>query len=106
MSIDDLWYKNAVIYCLDVQKYQGANRGIRRRLAPMLGNNRRRLELAISLLFSLPGTPMMQYAMRSGSGTTSGCPERECARCRPSRPERRTARVRTACNRRGWRAIT
>jgi maltose alpha-D-glucosyltransferase/alpha-amylase len=37
-------------------------RGIRRRLAPILGNDRRRLELAFSLLFSLPGTPMMQYA--------------------------------------------
>ena len=30
------------------------NRGIRRRLAPMLGNDRRRLELAYSLLFSSP----------------------------------------------------
>src|SRR5574339_445951 len=25
MSIDDLWYKNAIIYCLDVEKYQDAN---------------------------------------------------------------------------------
>jgi len=25
MSIDDLWYKNAVIYCLDVEKFQDAN---------------------------------------------------------------------------------
>jgi maltose alpha-D-glucosyltransferase/alpha-amylase len=25
MSIDDLWYKNAVIYCLDVEKYQDTN---------------------------------------------------------------------------------
>jgi maltose alpha-D-glucosyltransferase/alpha-amylase len=25
MSIDDLWYKNAVIYCLDVEKYQDGN---------------------------------------------------------------------------------
>ena len=31
------------------------DRGIRRRLAPMLKNDRRRLELAFSLLFSLPG---------------------------------------------------
>jgi len=36
------------------------DRGIRRRLAPMLGNDRARLELAFSLLFSLPGTPMLQ----------------------------------------------
>ena len=25
MSIDDLWYKNAIIYCLDVEKYQDGN---------------------------------------------------------------------------------
>ncbi len=44
------------------------DRGIRRRLAPMLGNDRRRLELAFSLLFSLPGTPMMQYGDEIGIG--------------------------------------
>jgi glycosidase len=37
------------------------NRGIRRRLAPMLDNHRERLELAFSLMFTLPGTPMLQY---------------------------------------------
>src|SRR5262249_53365967 len=37
------------------------DRGIRRRLAPMLGNDRRRLELANSLLFTLPGTPILRY---------------------------------------------
>jgi maltose alpha-D-glucosyltransferase/alpha-amylase len=36
-------------------------RGIRRRLAPMLGNDRRRLELAYALIFSLPGTPVLFY---------------------------------------------
>ena len=55
-------------------------RGIRRRLAPMLGNNRRRLELAFSLLFSLPGTPMMQYGDEIGIGENLRLPERECAR--------------------------
>ena len=44
------------------------DRGIRRRLTPMLGNDRRRLELAFSLLFSLPGTPMMQYGDEIGMG--------------------------------------
>src|SRR6185312_4294928 len=44
------------------------DRGIRRRLAPMLKNDRRRLELAFSLLFSLPGTPMMQYGDEIGMG--------------------------------------
>jgi maltose alpha-D-glucosyltransferase/alpha-amylase len=56
------------------------DRGIRRRLAPMLGNDRRRLELAFSLLFSLPGTPMMQYGDEIGMGDNLRLPERECAR--------------------------
>jgi maltose alpha-D-glucosyltransferase/alpha-amylase len=42
-------------------------RGIRRRLAPMLGD-RRRLELAMSLLFTLPGTPMLIYGDEIGMG--------------------------------------
>jgi maltose alpha-D-glucosyltransferase / alpha-amylase len=37
------------------------NLGIRRRLAPLLGNNRRRIELMNALLFSLPGTPVIYY---------------------------------------------
>jgi maltose alpha-D-glucosyltransferase/alpha-amylase len=61
-------------------KMQLYNRGIRRRLAPMLGNDRRRLELAFSLLFSLPGTPMMQYGDEIGIGDDLSLPERECAR--------------------------
>jgi maltose alpha-D-glucosyltransferase / alpha-amylase len=56
------------------------HRGIRRRLAPMLGNDRRRQELAFSLLFSLPGTPMMQYGDEIGMGDDLSLPERECAR--------------------------
>jgi maltose alpha-D-glucosyltransferase/alpha-amylase len=56
------------------------HRGIRRRLAPMLGNDRRRLELAFSLLYSLPGTPMMQYGDEIGMGDDLSLPERECAR--------------------------
>ncbi|HAA32905.1 MAG TPA: trehalose synthase [Cyanobacteria bacterium UBA8553] len=42
--------------------------GIRRRLAPMLGGDRRRLELAYSLLFSLPGTPLLRYGDEIGMG--------------------------------------
>jgi maltose alpha-D-glucosyltransferase / alpha-amylase len=56
------------------------DRGIRRRLAPMLHNNRRLMELAFSLLFSLPGTPMMQYGDEIGIGDNLRLPERECAR--------------------------
>src|SRR3984957_17991466 len=36
-------------------------RGIRRRLAPMLEGDRRRIELAYSLMFTLPGTPVIRY---------------------------------------------
>ena len=54
-------------------------RGIRRRLAPMLGD-RRRLELAYSLLFSLPGTPVCATATRSAWATTSRLPERDAVR--------------------------
>jgi maltose alpha-D-glucosyltransferase/alpha-amylase len=56
------------------------NRGIRRRLGPMLNGDRARLELAFSLLFSLPGTPMMQYGDEIGIGENLRLPERECAR--------------------------
>jgi maltose alpha-D-glucosyltransferase/alpha-amylase len=56
------------------------NRGIRRRLAPMLGGDRRRLELALSMLFTLPGTPMMQYGDEIGIWDDLSLPERECAR--------------------------
>jgi maltose alpha-D-glucosyltransferase/alpha-amylase len=62
------------------RRMQLYNRGIRRRLAPMLGNDRRKLELAFSLLFSLPGTPMMQYGDEIGIGDNLRLPERECAR--------------------------
>jgi maltose alpha-D-glucosyltransferase / alpha-amylase len=56
------------------------HRGIRRRLAPMLSNDRRRLELAFSLLYALPGTPMMQYGDEIGMGDDLTLEERECAR--------------------------
>jgi maltose alpha-D-glucosyltransferase/alpha-amylase len=56
------------------------NRGIRRRLAPMLDNDRRKLELAFSLLFTLPGTPMLQYGDEIGIGDDLSLPERTCAR--------------------------
>ena len=43
-------------------------RGIRRRLAPMLGGDRRRIELAYALQFSLPGTPAIRYGEEIGMG--------------------------------------
>jgi maltose alpha-D-glucosyltransferase/alpha-amylase len=56
------------------------DRGIRRRLAPMLHGDRRRLELAYSLLFTLPGTPVVRYGDELGMGDELRLPERACAR--------------------------
>ncbi|HEX6467363.1 MAG TPA: maltose alpha-D-glucosyltransferase, partial [Terriglobales bacterium] len=44
------------------------NLGIRRRLAPLLGNDRRSIELMNGLLFSLPGTPVIYYGDEIGMG--------------------------------------
>jgi maltose alpha-D-glucosyltransferase/alpha-amylase len=44
------------------------NLGIRRRLAPLVSNNRRRLELLNGLLLSLPGTPVLYYGDEIGMG--------------------------------------
>jgi len=44
------------------------NVGIRRRLAPLLDNNRRRLELMNSILLSFPGTPVLYYGDEIGMG--------------------------------------
>jgi maltose alpha-D-glucosyltransferase/alpha-amylase len=44
------------------------NLGIRRRLAPLLGNHRRRIELMSALLFSMPGTPILYYGDEIGMG--------------------------------------
>jgi maltose alpha-D-glucosyltransferase/alpha-amylase len=61
----------------DMQLYQ---RGIRRRLAPMLDGDRRRIELAYSLLFTLPGSPVIRYGDEIGMGDDLSLPERDCAR--------------------------
>lgn len=44
------------------------NLGIRHRLAPLMGNNRKKIELLNSLLFSLPGTPVIYYGDEIGMG--------------------------------------
>ncbi|HEX8910284.1 MAG TPA: maltose alpha-D-glucosyltransferase [Anaeromyxobacteraceae bacterium] len=44
------------------------NLGIRRRLAPLMENSRRRIELLNSLLFSFPGTPILYYGDEIGMG--------------------------------------
>jgi maltose alpha-D-glucosyltransferase/alpha-amylase len=54
------------VYATDPQAR--INLGIRRRLGPLLGNHRRRIELMNGLLFSLPGTPVIYYADEIGMG--------------------------------------
>jgi maltose alpha-D-glucosyltransferase/alpha-amylase len=56
------------------------DRGIRRRLAPMLGNDLRRIALAYSLMFTLPGTPVLRYGEEIGMGDLLSLPEREAIR--------------------------
>ncbi len=52
------------------------NRGIRRRLAPMFDGDIRRQQLAYSLIFSLPGTPVLRYGDEIGMGEDLALPER------------------------------
>ncbi len=51
-------------------------RGIRRRLGPMLEGDERRLKSAYSLLFSLPGAPVIRYGDEIGMGDDLSLPER------------------------------
>ena len=53
------------------ERMQLYKRGIRRRLAPMLGN-RAQIEMAYSMLFSLPGTPVLRYGDEIGMGDDLG----------------------------------
>ncbi|SFZ82935.1 maltose alpha-D-glucosyltransferase/ alpha-amylase [Devosia enhydra] len=55
-------------------------RGLRRRLAPMLEGDMSRLKLAYSLLFALPGTPVLWYGEEIGMGENLALPEREAVR--------------------------
>jgi maltose alpha-D-glucosyltransferase/alpha-amylase len=56
------------------------SRGLRRRAAPMFGNNRERLELAYSLILTLPGTPVLRYGDEIGMGEDLSLNERESIR--------------------------
>ena len=56
------------------------DRGVRRRLAPMLNNDPRRLKLAYSLMLTLPGTPVLRYGDEIGMGDDLSLPERHAIR--------------------------
>ena len=55
-------------------------RGLRRRLPPMLGGDPRRVRMAYSLLFSLPGTPVLFYGEEIGMGENLSVPGRMAVR--------------------------
>ena len=56
------------------------NLGIRRRLAPLLDNDRRKIELAYSLLFTLPGSPIIYYGDEISMGDNIWLPDRNGVR--------------------------
>ena len=55
-------------------------RGLRRRLPPMLGNDQARLKMVYSLLFSLPGTPVLFYGEEIGMGENLAAEGRNAVR--------------------------
>jgi maltose alpha-D-glucosyltransferase / alpha-amylase len=61
----------------DMQLY---DRGIRRRLAPMLGGDQKRIRLAYVLQFSLPGTPVIRYGEEIGMGDDLSLQQRDSIR--------------------------
>jgi trehalose synthase len=61
----------------DMQLY---GRGLRRRLPPMLGGDERRMKMAYSLAFSLPGTPVLFYGEEIGMAENPGIPGRLAVR--------------------------
>lgn len=67
---DWMWARYAPQTCMR------QNLGIRRRLAPLLENDLRRIELAHSLIFSLPGVPFLYYGDEIGMGDDLRLPDR------------------------------
>jgi maltose alpha-D-glucosyltransferase / alpha-amylase len=62
------------------ERMQLYGRGLRRRLAPMLGNDRRRLEMAYALQLTLPGTPVLRYGEEIGMGEDLSLEDRNAIR--------------------------
>ena len=56
------------------------NVGIRRRLAPLLGNDRRQIELLNAVLLALPGSPILYYGDEIGMGDDLALPDRNGVR--------------------------
>ena len=67
-------------------------RGLRRRLPPMLGGDQQRIRMVYSLMFSLPGTPVLFYGEEIGMGENLAIEGRMSVRAPmqwSARPERR-----------------
>jgi maltose alpha-D-glucosyltransferase/alpha-amylase len=62
------------------EKRMRLNLGIRRRLAPLLDNDRPKIELANSILFTLPGAPIVYYGDEIGMGDNIWLPDRNGVR--------------------------
>ncbi|ARQ59580.1 UNVERIFIED_ORG: maltose alpha-D-glucosyltransferase/alpha-amylase [Rhizobium etli] len=62
------------------EEMQAFGRGIRRRVAPMLGGNQQRIELAFSIIFSLSGPPLIVYGDEIGIGEDLSQPGRSTVR--------------------------
>ena len=75
---------------------QAYERGIRRRLAPMLGGDEQRLKQAFSLMFALPGTPVLWYGDEIGMGDDLSLPERNSVRTPMQWADERNAGFSTA----------
>ena len=74
-----------------------ANIGIRRRLAPLLDNDRNQIELFTALLLSLPGSPVLYYGDEIGMGDNIWLGDRDGVRTPDAvdaRPQRRLLHLR------------
>jgi maltose alpha-D-glucosyltransferase/alpha-amylase len=60
--------RNYMYYAYAMDRKMRLNLGIRRRLAPLLENDRRKIELLNSILFTLPGSPIIYYGDEIGMG--------------------------------------
>jgi maltose alpha-D-glucosyltransferase / alpha-amylase len=60
--------RDYMYYSYAYERQTRINLGIRRRLAPLCGNDRRKMELLNALLFSMPGTPVLYYGDEIGMG--------------------------------------
>lgn len=70
----------AAKFAPDKEKMWIFNRGIRRRFPPMVDGDPRRLQLAYSLMFTLPGTPVLFYGEELGMGDDLSLDERNTIR--------------------------